>query len=54
MKQVYNFIENIEDIGDLSYAQSVKEEVKRLTYSNGKNDNNEYIIALIKDTLVLG
>lgn len=50
MKQVYNFIENIEDIGDLSYAQSVKEEVKRLTYSNGKNDNNEYIIALIKDT----
>ncbi|EOL45760.1 helix-turn-helix domain-containing protein [Enterococcus caccae] len=50
MKQVYNFIENIEDIGDLTYAQSVKEEVKKLTYNNGRDSNNEYIIALIKDT----
>lgn len=48
MKQVYNFIENIEDIGDFSYAESVKEEVKKLTYNKGKN--KDYNIALIKDT----
>ena len=48
MKQVYNFIENIEDIGDFSYAESVKKEVKNLTYNVDKN--KDYTIALIKDT----
>lgn len=48
MKQVYNFLENIEDIGDYEYAESVKEEIKNLTYN--KDRNKDYTIALIKET----
>ncbi|MTD40107.1 helix-turn-helix domain-containing protein [Erwinia sp. CPCC 100877] len=48
MKQIYNFIEIIEDIGDFDFAELVKEEVKNLTYNTNKDRN--YRIALIKDT----